>query len=107
MESGSGFRSPNADKFLPNCVSIRTGPLATISDLIDFCRYRASLAESLRFSLIFDDRVNEEVQSDVDCSAVDLGIGLGCEFVYVKGCGKPEKTAKILHYAAYMRASTE
>ena len=30
------YKSPNADKFIPSCVSIRTSPLSTISDLFDF-----------------------------------------------------------------------
>ena len=43
------YTSPNANKFIPNIVSIRTSPLSTISDLLDFFRYSASIAEEQRF----------------------------------------------------------
>jgi len=52
------YKSPNADKFIPNCISIRTSPLETISDVLDFFRYGASLNPDNRFSLILDDQVN-------------------------------------------------
>ena len=61
------YKSPNHDKFIPNCVSIRTSPLSTISDLFDFWRYSASLTDESRFSIIIDDQVNQEVQSELDC----------------------------------------
>lgn len=51
--------------------------------------------------MIIDDQVNQEVQSDDDCRAIDLGIGLGCDYVLIRGCGKPERLAEILHYASY------
>ena len=49
------YKSPNADKFIPGCVSIRTSPLSTISDLFDFVRQSASMSDDNRFSLIIDD----------------------------------------------------
>jgi len=55
------YKSPNADKFVPNCVSIRTSPLSTVSDLFDFVRYSASMPDENRFSLIIDDQVHEEI----------------------------------------------
>lgn len=96
------YKGPNHDKFIPHCVSLRTSPLSTVSDLFDFWRYSASLSDEQRFSIIIDDQVNQEVQSELDCSVVDLGIGLGCEFVLVRGCAKPERLAKIQHYGSYM-----
>ena len=96
------YTSPNANKFIPNVVSIRTSPLSTISDLLDFFRYSASISEDQRFQLIIDDQVLQEVRSEADCFVVDLGIGLGCGFVYIKGCAKPERIAKIQHYASYL-----
>lgn len=96
------YKSPNHDKFIPHCVNIRTSPLSTVSDLFDFWRYSASLSDENRFSIIIDDQVNQEVQSELDCSVVDLGIGLGCDYVLIKGCNKPERLAKIQHYGTYM-----
>ena len=55
------YRGPNHDKFIPNCINIRTGPLQTVSDLLDFMRYSAQLSEDDRFSLIIDDQTNQEV----------------------------------------------
>lgn len=95
----SGYKSPNYDKFTPHCVCLRTSAIATTSDLFDFFRYNASLYDEARFTFVIDDRVNEEVQSEADCAVVDLGIGLGCEYVMLKGCAKPERAAKINHYA--------
>ena len=34
-------KGPNAGKFTPHCVSLRTGPLPTMSDLLDFWKYAA------------------------------------------------------------------
>ena len=94
----SGYKSPNADKFVPDCVSIRTGALPTMSDLFDFWRYQASVSDLNSFAMIIDDKVNEEVQSESDCVTIDLGMGLGCDYILLKGCAKPEKIAKIQHY---------
>lgn len=80
---------------MPDCVSIRTGALQTVSDLFDFWRFQASVSDQNRFELIIDDQVNEEVKSDNDCTTIDLGLGLGCDYILVKGCARPEKVAKI------------
>ena len=101
LDSALSFKSPNADKFVPDCVSIRTSPLDTISDLVDFFRYSWQLPEDSRFSMIIDDQVNQEVASEADCRTIDLGVGLGCEYVLVRGCAKPERQAEIYHYASY------
>ena len=91
----TAYKSPNADKFVPDCISIRTSPLDTISDVLDFFRYGASLNPDSRFSIILDDKINEEVQSENDCYSVDLSIGIGCEFALIRGCSKPERFAAI------------
>lgn len=49
VDSSLSFRSPNHDKFVPHCVSIRTSPLDTISDLIDFFRYAHSQGDDNYF----------------------------------------------------------
>mmetsp|Transcript_42840 Transcript_42840/g.56627 ORF Transcript_42840/g.56627 Transcript_42840/m.56627 type:complete len:103 (+) Transcript_42840:1770-2078(+) len=95
------YRSPNADKFVPSCVAIRTSSLDTISDLIDFFRYSFAIREESRFAMIIDDQVNQEIQSELDCRAIDLGIGLGCDYVVVRGCAKAERLLEILHYSTY------
>ena len=106
--SSMSYRGPNHDKFIPNCINIRTGPLSTISDVLDFLRYSANLSDDNRFTLIIDDQVNQEVQSELDCFNVDLAMGLGCEYVFLRGCSKPERIMKIQHYAQYAReAATE
>jgi len=66
-----------------------------MSDLFDFWRYSGSIPDEQRFSIIIDDQTCHEVQSELDCSVVDLGIGMASEFVYIKGCAKPERIAKI------------
>mmetsp|Transcript_9852 Transcript_9852/g.12214 ORF Transcript_9852/g.12214 Transcript_9852/m.12214 type:complete len:301 (-) Transcript_9852:248-1150(-) len=49
VDSSMSYRSPNCDKFVPHCVSIRTSPLDTMSDLIDFFRYSNSMGDENRF----------------------------------------------------------
>lgn len=97
----TGFKGPNSDKFTPHCINIRTGPLATISDLFDFWRYNASLEPSRRFQLIIDDKACEEVSPEIQSSVIDLGIGLGCEYIHIKGIAKPERLNKVYHYSSY------
>ena len=57
----NSYKGPNHEKFVPNCISVRTSPLSTSSDLLDYIRYSATLSEENRFSLIFDDQVNDEI----------------------------------------------
>ena len=97
----TGFKGPNSEKFTPHCISLRTGPLATMSDLFDFIRYSASLDANRRFQLIIDDKACEEVDPEMKSSVIDLGLGLGCEYIYIKGIAKPERLAKVYHYASY------
>lgn len=73
----------------------------TISDLIDFFRHSHSMSEENRFALVIDDQVHQEVQSEADCRAIDLGIGLGCDYVLVRGWGRPERCTEIFHYASH------
>ena len=94
------YKGPNHEKFTPDCVSIRTSPLSTVSDLLDFWRYMGQMDDEKRFSMILDDQVNQEVTSEADCYNVDLGVGLGCGFIHLRGCAKPERFAKIVHYAS-------
>ena len=100
----SSARSPNAGKFTPHCVSLRTGPLPTVSDLLDFWKYRAQLDPSRRFSIIIDDRGFEEVSPEIESSVIDMGLGLGCEYVLIKGIAKPERMNKVFHYASYTQS---
>ena len=72
-----------------------------MSDLFDFWRYAASLPIENRFTFIIDDRTYEETSPVMDCPIVDLAIGLGCEYIHVKGIGKPERLAKVIHYAQH------
>ena len=53
--AASHFTNPNKDKFIPDMVSIRTGPLTTVSDLFDFWRYTATMHPENRFSYVIDD----------------------------------------------------
>jgi hypothetical protein len=52
-----------------------------------------------RFGLIIDDKVFEDPAADTECNVLDLAIGLGCDYLYVKGVAKPERVAKIYAYA--------
>ena len=76
-----------------------------MSDLFDFWRYNASLEATRRFQLIIDDKACEEVNPEMQSSVVDLGLGLGCEYIHIKGIAKPERLAKVYHYYSYFQQS--
>jgi len=89
--------------FLPHLVSLRTGSLVCLSQLMDFFKYISSLGIENQFGLIFDDKIFEDQQSDVESSGMDLAFGLGCEYFHVKGVCKPERIAKVYAYAEMIR----
>ena len=97
-------KGPNAGKFTPHCVSLRTGPLPTMSDLLDFWKYTAQLDPSRRFQIIIDDRACEEVSPEIESSVIDLGLGLGCEYILIKGIAKPERINKVFAFASYTQS---
>ena len=74
-----------------------------MSDLFDFWKYSSSLPIEHRFTFIIDDRTYEEINSEGDCPVIDLGIGLGCEYIYIKGVARPERMAKVLYYSQQIR----
>jgi hypothetical protein len=47
-------------QFTPHFVSLRTGPLPTMSQLMEFVRYKASLPMANQWRLIIDDKIFEE-----------------------------------------------
>jgi hypothetical protein len=85
--------------FVPHCVSIRSGPLPTLSSLFDFFRHISSLDIEQRFGLVIDDKIFEEAHPEGDCVALDLAVGLGCEYFLVKGATKPERVNKLYAYS--------
>ena len=89
--------------FTPHCINLRTGPLPTLSELFNFWRYLNTLEIENRFGIIIDDKVFEDASPDTECSVLDLALGLGCEYLYVKGVAKPERVAKIYAYAEYLQ----
>ena len=64
--SGDQYKDegPNANKFCPDCIAIRTGPLQTVSDLFDFWKYLSTLEMDEQFSIIIDDKTFEEASSN-------------------------------------------
>ena len=56
-----------------------------------------------RFGIIIDDKVFEDAVPDTECSVLDLALGLGCDYLYVKGVTKPERVSKIYAYAEYLQ----
>ena len=74
-----------------------------MSDLFDFWRYTSSLPIEDRFTYIIDDKTLEDISPEQDCPVIDLGMGLGCEYIQIKGVAKSERVAKIAHYAGYFK----
>ena len=88
-------------------MNLRTGPLPTISHLFEYLRHLNRLDLDHRFGLIIDDKVFEDQQPDVECSALDLAVGLGCDYFYVKGCTKPERIAKLYAYSQIVKGGLQ
>lgn len=89
---------------VPGCVSIRTGPLPTLSQLFAFFRHINSLDIVDRFGMVIDDKLFEDVTADGDCWALDLAVGLGCEYFLVKGATRPERISKLYAYSQIVKA---
>lgn len=75
---------------------MRTGPLPTMSRLMEFFRYNQTLEQ--RFGVVIDDKIFEDPSSDGSCPALELAVGLGCGYFLIKGATKPERVAKLWAY---------
>jgi len=89
----------NANKFTPDCISISTGALNTVSDLLSFADYEGKLPLENHFAYIIDDKsFEEDCSTSGSSSAVDMSVGLNCEYLLLKGFRKPERYSKLIHY---------
>ena len=91
----------NANKFTPDCISISTGALNSMSDLMGFADYEGKLPLEGHFAYIIDDKSFEDDCSiSTNSSSVDLSVGLNCEYLLLKGIRKSERYSKLTHYMA-------
>ena len=80
-------------------MSISTGALNSMSELMSFADYEGALPLDGHFAYIIDDKSFEEDCSvSSSSSSVDLSVGLNCEYLLLKGIRKPERYSKLTHY---------
>ena len=41
---------------------------------------------------------------EIESSVIDLGLGLGCEYILIKGIAKPERINKVFAFASYTQS---
>lgn len=90
--------------FVPHCVNIRSGPLPTFTQLFDYWRHINSLDIEHRFGMVIDDKIFEDAHPEGECSALDLAVGLGCDYFLIKGATKPERTSKLYAYSQIVKS---
>lgn len=86
----------NKEKIAPDVVNISRSQFKTMSEMIDFFRLiKNTYPLEIQFSFIINDN-----KFDINNgSIVDMAVGLGCEYLSMKGFFRPEKIAKVLRYA--------
>lgn len=87
----------NWNKVTPSVINLRAGKFATVSDLVDVIAYSKSLPEGQTFGVAIDDRTFEDVSPEMQSQLLDLAMGLGCEYLHVKGITRPERFVKLMH----------
>lgn len=87
---------PNKDKFLPHCVHLIRPQFKTVSEILGYLRLSQSYPPAEhQLTYIIDDNKFESCQNGI----IDLGFGLGCEFINIQGINKTEKLAKVIRFA--------
>ena len=106
MESETVSRRPeseltvldvNKDKIVPDCVSISRSQFKTVNEMLDYFRLvkASSISEERQFRHIINDNKYDAINGTV----VDMAVGLGCEYLNMKGFFKSDKIAKVIRYA--------
>jgi enolase len=94
----------NKEKIAPDVVNISRSQFKTMSEMIDFFRLiKNTYPPEIQFSFVINDN-----KFDVNNGAiVDVAVGLGCEYLNIKGFFRPEKIAKIFRYAEIVQESRQ
>jgi len=86
---------PNKLKTTPDCASVELGQLQSMSEMLQYFVHADNLEEERRFSMVINDC---QVDSPHYTGIVDLAVGLGCQYLVLKGCSKIEKVCKIARF---------
>ena len=95
---------PNKNKVTPDCAHVQMNSIQTMSQLLKYFVHATNLEEDLRFTIVIDDC---QMDSYLFTEIVDLGIGVGAQYVLLKGCQKNEKIAKIQRFAHIKSAQAD
>ena len=88
-------QNPNKHKLTPDCATVETSGIATMSELIQYFVHADTLDEERKFSLILNDN---QIDSPLTADIVDLAIGIGAQYLSLSGCLKPEKFSKLSRF---------
>ena len=86
---------PNKYKVTPDCASIEMSSVLTMSQMLQYFVHAQNLDEENQFTIVIDD---SQVDSYSYTEIVDLAVGLGAQYLNIKGCSKVEKFAKIARF---------
>lgn len=84
------------NKFIIDVANISRSQFKTVSEMMDFFRIiKNTYPEDRRFSMIINDNKFDANNGAI----VDMAVGLGCEYLNLKGFFKTEKIAKVFRFA--------
>lgn len=87
---------PNKNKVTPDCAHIQMSGIQTMSEMLNYFVHAANVEEDQQFTLIIDDcQVDTYAFTDI----IDMAIGVGAQYILLKGCQKNEKIQKIYRFA--------
>ena len=87
--------NPNKYKVTPDCATIESSGINTMSELVKYFVHADSQDEERKFSLILND---SQIDSPNTSDIVDLAIGIGAQYLVLSGCLKPEKFSKVSRF---------
>ena len=86
---------PNRNKLTPDCANIELSTVNTLSEMLQYFIHADNLEEERKFSIVIND---SQIDSPNNTEIVDLGVGIGAEYVLLKGCAKTEKFDKVVRF---------
>lgn len=82
---------PNKNKVTPDCAHLQMSGIQTMSQMLNYFVHAANLDESQQFSLVIDDCT---VDTFLSTEIIDMAIGVGAQYVLLKGCQRRRRSRK-------------